>query len=78
MQIVNPNPRPSKTLREVQRFVPPRLSQTFPVLGDEHDVDFAVSLRGGIRRAINRGQPDVAAYFAGQAAELVQSRTRSR
>lgn len=56
------------------QFVPPRMGRTLPPLFEVVDVDFAVRLRSAIRRAINRGQPDVAARFAGVAAELVRRR----
>ena len=56
------------------QFVPPRFARTLPPLDDSKDVELAVHLRGAIRRAINRGQPDVAARFAVIAADLVGRR----
>ena len=65
----NPIPRQ----RECQ-FLPPRFRSQLPELRDPRDVELAVSYRGGIRRAINKGLPQDASRWAKLAAKLVERR----
>ena len=59
------------------QFLPPRFARTLPPLGDSKDVELAVCLRGAVRRAVNSGQAETAAYFASVAAQLVARRARA-
>lgn len=56
------------------KFVPPRFKTQFPALRNPHDIKLATSIRGAIRRSINRGLPGDAAYWSGLAASFVQRR----
>lgn len=60
--------------RKSQSFLPPRFRFTLPPLHDPRDIELAISIRGALRRAINRGTPIVAEQFASLAAKLVRRR----
>lgn len=55
-------------------FLPPRFRSTLPALTKPFDIDMAVSIRAGLRRAINKGDESTAKYLGGLAASFVRRR----